>query len=166
MLLVAGKKMAGWSEVKKESGSVPAAEVAPYVWAHRFLPQEAAELCAASGDANALGKSSLPWLHLVASYYCAVPFAWSGDIMMRFKGNRRVVDDRAFGQGGFRCVVAKPHVTAGTQWFELRIDNPGPNRYLFIGWAPPNAPDERNSYYDERCSAWCVQLTHGHTLCM
>merc|ERR1719506_2817243 len=52
MLLVAGKKMAGWSEVKKESGHVPAAEVAPYTWAHRFLPEEAAKL---SAGGNVLG---------------------------------------------------------------------------------------------------------------
>ena len=63
MLLVAGKKMSGWSEVEKESGPVPAAEVAPYTWAHRFLPQQAKKV---SGGADARGTVSLPWLHLVA----------------------------------------------------------------------------------------------------
>merc|ERR1719201_2331867 len=72
MLLVAGKKMAGWSEVAKESGVVPAAEVAPYAWAHRFLPQEAKKV--SSGD-DERGKVPLPWLNLVATG--RVTFRWT-----------------------------------------------------------------------------------------
>ena len=53
MLLIAGRKMDGWSEVEKEDGLVPAVEVAPYTWVHRFLPEQAAKV---SGGDDVLAK--------------------------------------------------------------------------------------------------------------
>ena len=143
MLLVAGKKMAGWSEVEKETGLLPAAEVTPYAWAHRFLPDEAAKL---SSGGDALGKvSPLPWLNLVAKHNQI--FTWDRAIgMVRSKDNRRVVNKGA----DWTCVVAKPAATKGTQWFEVRITG---GTAFMIGWASPDLHGKEN-HHDKRCSCW------------
>ena len=109
MLLVAGKKMAGWSEVEKESGFLPAAEVAPYTWAHRFLPQEARKV---SVGVNGRGKMSLPWLNLVAGGE-DVTFRW---ISKRSSSGVRVIKDgkmSVLAHGRSSCVVARPEVEKG-----------------------------------------------------
>ena len=72
MLLVAGKKMAGWSPVEKETGLVSAAELVPYAWVHRFLPQEATKT--SRGD-DARHKVMLPWLNRVA--IPSLKFKWN-----------------------------------------------------------------------------------------
>merc|ERR1719201_886240 len=102
MLLVAGKKMAGWSEVAKERGLVPAAEVAPYAWAHRFLPHEAKKV---SGGGDERGKVPLPWLNLVATG--GVKFKWTRfhDVMTITEDGKRAV----FSSSGLgACAVAEP----------------------------------------------------------
>ena len=144
--------MAGWSEVEKESGLVPAAEVAPYTWAHRFLPEEAAKL---SAGGNVLGKVPLPWLHLVArSNSCE--FTWTHlDGIRRLKGNKQVVFDV---KTNWKGVIATPQVSEGTKWFEVRIINPGP--HMLVGWSPSDVHGKVNSFSNSNGCAWCVRLTH------
>ena len=161
MLLVTGKKMAGWSGVAKESGLVPAAEVVPYAWAHRFLPQEAKKV---SGGADARGKVSLPWLHLVATGE-EVPFKWSrsSTCIAITEDGKRVVRSTSHYSVWARGAVAEPRVTQGRHWFEVKI-NPGPNKRLTIGWSSPgvNLVDDYSNCADNRGSIWCVPLVCDH----
>merc|ERR1711934_1198354 len=96
--------------------------------AHRFLPEEAAKLSA--GD-DVLGKVSLPWLNLVAgSNSCE--FTWTHLVgITRLKGNRQVVHD-----GTTNGVIATPQVSEGGKMLEVRVINPGTNKYFLIGWGP------------------------------
>ena len=129
MLLVAGKKMVGWSEVEKERGIIPAAEMAPYAWAHRFLPQEAAKV---SGGDDERGKVPLPWLNLVAT--ARVEFKWikfHPEITITEDGKRAVLS----GPDGGWCAVAEPHVVQDSHWFEVQILDPGNDRDILIGWS-------------------------------
>ena len=133
MLLIAGKKMAQWSEVEKETGLVPAAEVAPYTWARRFLPEEAAKL--SSGD-DVLAKVPLPWLNLVATKTC-LTFTWNrvGTNMTISEGGKRVVHNSP---SSWSTAVAEPKVETGRHWFEVRIINPGAGGYIMVGWSSPD----------------------------
>ena len=111
MLLVAGKKMAGWSEVEKESGLVPAAEVAPYAWAHRFLPQAAAKLTS-DDDTTTLFPVSTPWLNLVAR----------GEAVLNFDNNRKHPLDFSSDSGesclfGAECIISPLEEEDSTDWF-------------------------------------------------
>ena len=132
MLLVAGKKMDGWSEVEKASGPVPAAEVAPYTWAHRFLPHEAKKV---SGGGDARDKVPLPWLNLVATG--GVTFKWT-----RFDDEMTITEGgkRALHSGPHHCgagAIAEPQVAEGSHYFEVQILEPGRDRYIEIGWSAP-----------------------------
>ena len=124
--------MAGWSEVEKESGLVPAAEVAPYAWAHRFLPQEAKKV---SGGGDERGKVSLPWLSLVATG--GVPnFRWTrfdDEMTVTEGGKRAVYSVSGLGAGA----IAEPQVAEGSHWFEVQILDPGHDRDIMIGWSAP-----------------------------
>ena len=152
MLLVAGKKMAGWSEVKKETGLVPAAEVVPHAWAHRFLPQQAKEV---SGGADERDKVPLPWLNLVATG--SAEFKWSrcADEVTITEDGKRAVLSSPLGDL-MRCVVAEPQATQGRHWFEVQILNPGDDDSALIGWSAPGVPlDETFDDKNKGC-AWCV----------
>ena len=153
MLLVAGKKMAGWSEVEKERGLVPAAEVAPYTWAHRFLPQEAKKV--SSGD-DERAKVPLPWLNLVATG--GVQFKWirfHDEIKITEDGKRVVLSDPDTCEA---CVVAEPQVSQGRHWFEVLLLNSGDKCEMMIGWSAPGLPlDDIFNDTDKGC-AWCVTL--------
>ena len=131
MLFIAGKKMAGWSRVAKESGLVPAAEVVPHAWTHRFLPHEAKRV---PGGANAHDKVSLPWLYLVARG--SVNFKWgrsSTGVTITEDGARAVrVSTR---KRVWLGAVATPQVTLDRHWFEVKII--GSTGCLMIGWSPP-----------------------------
>ena len=147
MLLVTGKKMAEWSEVKKETGLVPAAEVVPYAWAHRFLPQESKKV---SGGDDARGKMSLPWLHLVATGEEVTEFKWTrcGDEVTITEDGKRAVlfgSDDANGS-----VVAEPQVSQGRHWFEVQILDPV-NHWLDIGWSVAGLEVEDPFEHDRGC---------------
>ena len=151
MLLVAGKKMAGWSEVQKESGLVPAAEVAPYAWTHRFLPQEAARV---SGGDDERVKVPLPWLNLVAR----VTFKWTifhDEITITEDGKRVFLSDPDTCEA---CAVAEPLVSQGRHWFEVQILNPGNECDMMIGWSAPGVPLDNIFNDTDKGCAWCVTL--------
>merc|ERR1719362_1472119 len=102
--------MAGWSDIEKERGLIPAAEVVPYAWAHRFLPHEAKKV--PSGD-DERGKVPLPWLNLVATG--GVTFKWTRchDGVTITEDGKRVVTSTSN-----ECAVAEPQVKQGSHWFE------------------------------------------------
>ena len=157
MLLVAGKKMAGWSEVAKESGPVPAAEVAPYAWTHRFLPHEAKKV-SSGGDER--GKVPLPWLNLVATG--GVTFKWTrfNDRMtITEDGKRAVCSVPWFPALSYACAVAEPQVTHGRHWFELQILNNATPKNITIGWSSPGV-GLHGSYNDKKGCSWFVPLVY------
>ena len=132
MLLVVWKKMAGWSEVEKERGPVPAAEVVPYAWSHWFLPQEAAKV--SRGD-DTRDKVMLPWLHLVSM--SVLNFEWSRchrGITISEGGKRAVC---SYSSCQYLCAVAEPQVTQGRHWFEVQILRVNVNKSIMIGWCFP-----------------------------
>ena len=150
MLLVAGKKMAGWSEVEKASGLVPAAEVAPYTWAHRFLPQEAAKM---SGGDDERGKVPLPWLNLVARGGHPKKFKWSRshlNVAITADGKRASYSLT----NTWACVVAAlGQVTQGRHWFEVKLLNVAVNRNIMVGWSTPGI-GLSGTYSDKKGCAW------------
>jgi len=151
MLLVAGKEMEAWSEVEKETGLVPAAEVAPYAWAHRFLPQEAAKV---SGGADASAKVPLPWLNLVARG-AVLKWKWNrvSNKMNITEGGKRLAYK---GDGDYAGAVAEPQVTQGSHWFEVQIiDELDVHGDIMIGWSPAGVGvDDDKSIDDVGGSTW------------
>ena len=158
MLLVASKKMSGWSDVKKERGLVPAAEVAPYEWAHRFLSQEALKL---SSCDDAPGKVSFPWLNLVVRGENSKKFKWnkSSAYIQITEDGKRISHSR---QNSFDCAVATlGQVEQGSHSFQVRILEPGASR-IMIGWSYPGVA-LTSSYSDNKGCAWSVLIAFEHS---